>query len=160
VECTHIGHLSKLKRLFLDNNLLINVNLSGLTNLEHLSLSSNRLNRLNDMSDLRKLVYLDLSGNKLDVLGSNFSAEIQKLKSLRVLDLSSNGFDVAINIFYQKILVYLKRLPKLEFLSFDGNPIEESIFQFRGFVVNEMPKLKYLDWDAITKEVKIFLLYN
>lgn len=78
-----------------------------------------------------------------------------KLKSLRVLDLSNNNMSYAINEFYNLIFVHIKKLPKLEFLSFDGNPLEQSITNFKYFVIYDMAKLKYLDWEPITKEVGI-----
>lgn len=65
VECNNLTSLSKLKRLWLDNNLLCDIVFKGLLSLEYLSLSQNRIEHLNDMSDLKKLVYLDLSGNRL-----------------------------------------------------------------------------------------------
>jgi hypothetical protein len=48
----------------------------------------------------------------------------------------------------------LKKLPKLEFLSLIGNPVEDKIRELRFFLINEMPKLKYLDWEPVTKEEK------
>lgn len=66
VDLTKISHLTRLKRLWLDDNLLCNIVFRGLSSLESLSISQNRVEKLNDMSDLKKLVYLDLSGNRLN----------------------------------------------------------------------------------------------
>lgn len=71
------------------------------------------------------------------------------------MDLSANNIDMPINEFYQYILIHLKKLSKLEFLSFYGNPIENKIQEFKYFIINELPKLKYYNWDLITKEDRI-----
>lgn len=66
VDCSNsFEHLSKLKRLIIDRNALCDIQFKGLASLVTLSLADNRLNYLNDMGDLRKLVNLNLSGNKL-----------------------------------------------------------------------------------------------
>jgi Leucine-rich repeat (LRR) protein len=81
-------------------------------------------------------------------------AELNKLKNLKVLDLGTNSIDLPIHEFYNYVLVHVKQLPKLEFLSFLGNPVEDKIKEFRAFITNELPKLKVLDWEFITKEVR------
>eukprot|EP01114_Cavostelium_apophysatum_P006715 TRINITY_DN1814_c0_g1_i4.p1 TRINITY_DN1814_c0_g1~~TRINITY_DN1814_c0_g1_i4.p1 ORF type:complete len:1627 (-),score=534.96 TRINITY_DN1814_c0_g1_i4:46-4926(-) len=148
VECTNLSHLSKMKRLWIDNNLLCNIVFKGMSALEYLSLSQNRIENLNDMADLKKLVNLDLSGNRLT---GSFN-ELSKLKSLKVLDIGTNSIDLAIHEFYNYVLVHIKKLGKLEMVNFSGNPIEDKIREFRHFIVNELPKLKYLDWDLISKD--------
>jgi Leucine-rich repeat (LRR) protein len=65
VECVNLSHLTKLKRLWIDNNLLCNIIFKGLASLEFLSLSQNRIEHLAGLADVKKLVYLDLSGNRL-----------------------------------------------------------------------------------------------
>lgn len=161
VSCVNLSHLSKLKRIYLDNNLLCNVALNGLVNLELLSLSQNRMEQLTDLSDLKKLVFLDLSGNRLN---SGFE-EISKLKAVRALDLGTNSLSMPIHEFYNYVLVHLKKLPKLELLSLSGNPIYDKIKELKYFLINELPKLKYLDWEPVTKDVSCFnaiflLLFN
>jgi Leucine-rich repeat (LRR) protein len=79
--------------------------------------------------------------------------ELSKLKNLQVLDLGRNSIDFSIEQFYTFILVHLKTLPKLKYLSFEENPVEVKIPSFRLFVINELVKLSYLDWKTITKEV-------
>eukprot|EP01117_Protostelium_nocturnum_P013773 TRINITY_DN5179_c0_g1_i2.p1 TRINITY_DN5179_c0_g1~~TRINITY_DN5179_c0_g1_i2.p1 ORF type:complete len:1634 (+),score=549.15 TRINITY_DN5179_c0_g1_i2:143-5044(+) len=151
VECNNLTSLTRLKRLWLDDNLLCSVNFKGLTSLESLSLAQNRMEKLGDMTDLKKLVYLDFNGNRLS--SSNLQ-ELSKLKNLKVLDLGFNSISLAINEFYHFILTHLKKIPKLEMLSFLGNPVEDQIVHFRHFILNELPKLKYIDWEAVTKEDK------
>lgn len=91
---------------------------------------------------------------------SNFLAgnlgELSKLKNLKVLDIGTNSIDLPINEFYNFVLLHIKKLPKLEFISFNGNPLQDKIREFKLFVVNELPKIKYLDWEAVSKEVRIF----
>jgi hypothetical protein len=79
-------------------------------------------------------------------------AELAKPKSLRVLDLSDCGVDLSISDFFSVLLVHLKKLPKLEYLTFSNNPIMSSIQDFRYLVIHELPKLRYLNWDLISKE--------
>jgi Leucine-rich repeat (LRR) protein len=58
-------HLTKLKSLNLAKNAIGRVSFQGLQSLEYLSLNNNRIEHLPDMSDLKKLVYLDLSQNRI-----------------------------------------------------------------------------------------------
>lgn len=60
-----VMHLSKLKRLELQNNSISTALLRGLKSLESLSLANNRLEAVPDFSDQEELVYLDLSGNRI-----------------------------------------------------------------------------------------------
>ena len=46
----------------------------------------------------------------------------------------------------------LKGLPKLEYVAFEGNPVEETIPMFKYYIANELPKVKYLDWTQISKD--------
>jgi len=79
-------HLSKLKILVLDDNNIVSMNCQGLHNLIHLSLKNNQLSSFYRIEEMKKLVYLDLSNNKLK---SNLN-EIGYLSSLKYLDLSNN----------------------------------------------------------------------
>jgi Leucine-rich repeat (LRR) protein len=79
--------------------------------------------------------------------------ELSKVKTLKVIDLSNNQIALPIHEFYNYIVVPLKKLPKLEYLAFVGNPAEESIKEFKLFVINDLTKLRYMDWEMITKEV-------
>lgn len=80
-------------------------------------------------------------------------AELEKLQSLRVLDLADCSIDLTISEFYTFVLAPLKKIHKLEYVNFMGNPVEKNVSEFKYFIINEMPKLKYLDWDPITKSV-------
>ena len=59
------AHLSKLKRLELNNNSISAVHLKGLKSLEALSLAQNRVEAIPDFTDQEELEYLDLSGNRI-----------------------------------------------------------------------------------------------
>lgn len=85
VEATNLSHLNKLKRLWIDNNLLCNVVFKGLQSLELLSLSQNRLEQLNDAADLKKLINLDLSGNRINIQRV-FSKACMKLEKLNLFE--------------------------------------------------------------------------
>ena len=73
-----------------------------------------------------------------------------------MLDLGECALDLPENEFFNFILVHLKKLPKLEYLNFSGNPVQSTIREFRYFVIQELPRLKYLNWDVIAKEDRSF----
>jgi hypothetical protein len=77
-----------------------------------LSAINNRLVAIEDTTDMKRLVHLDLCGNRI-VHGFD---ELGKLKTLRVLDLASNTIDMPIQNFTAFILEPLKKLPKLEYV--------------------------------------------
>ncbi len=125
-DCNSIQYLSKLKRLWIDSNQLINITFKNLTSLVLLSLQNNNLEILSDMSELKKLIYLNLSHNGLtgksrrkrmilsenydidrvinisDSLAGGFS-QLSKLKSLKVLYLSRNNINMTADALYQKV---------------------------------------------------------
>ncbi|EGC39871.1 hypothetical protein DICPUDRAFT_147302 [Dictyostelium purpureum] len=149
IEISSLGHLTKLKRLVLNRNNLIEFSIQGLSSLVYLGLCNNRLDRISDMSECKKLTNIDLSGNRMS--GEGFD-HLAKLKSLKVLDVSSNSINLAFPEFQKKFLEPLKKSKSLEYLSFENNPIEKRIEEFRLFIINEFPKLKYLNWVAISKD--------
>jgi len=83
-------------------------------------------------------------------------SELGKLKNLRVLDLGECCIDLPENEFFNFVLPHLKKLPKLEYINFSGNPIQTTIREFRYFAIFELPKLKYLNWELIAKEDRSF----
>lgn len=46
-------------------------------------------------------------------------------------------------------------MPKLEYISFTGNLIQNLIPEFRYFIINELSKLRYYNWEPVTKEDRI-----
>jgi serine/threonine protein kinase len=147
-EISSADHLTKLKVLVANGCRLQNVSLNKLESLELLSLADNQLTAVPKMSNLQKLVNLDLSGNPLSV---GFE-ELENLKSLQVLDLARTGLDITIQQLFQFVVTPLKKLPKLAFVSFAENPVEVAIIKFRLFIISELPKLKYMDWQAVGKD--------
>eukprot|EP00727_Mastigamoeba_balamuthi_P007083 m51a1_g2996 putative leucine-rich repeat-containing protein (1494) ;mRNA; r:756253-761961 len=148
MELASLAHLGKLRLLYADRNVISSVTFRGLVELELLSLKQNRMETLNDMSDLKKLVNLDLSHNRL---GAGFE-ELSKLRALRVLDLSQNRIDMPLAEFHTFVMPAIRKIPKLEYLSFEGNPIEHAVPEFRSYIINELPKLHYFNWVVVTKD--------
>jgi len=148
MELTSLSHLSKLEELYADMNVINQVKFTGLSSLVLCSLKQNSIERLPDMSDMKKLVNIDLSRNKIS---SGFDS-LEDCRSLKVLDLSFNKIDMPLFNFHNEVIAHLRKISKLEYLSFEGNPVETSIPEFRSYIAYELPKLKYLDWEQITKE--------
>ena len=67
---------------------------------------------------------------------------------------------MAINEFYSYILTHLKKIGKLEYVSFEGNPMETSIPSFLFFCILELPKLKQMDWRPVTKADRSQVIYT
>lgn len=101
-----------------------------------------------------QIVHFTVQSSHYSCFAAGF-AELAKLKSLRVLDLGDCGISLSTSEFSTFLLVHLKKLPKLEYLNFSGNPIQDTIPHFRYLVIHELPHLKYLNWDMISKEVRI-----
>jgi len=141
--------LTKVKHLIINNNALTSCRLIGLRSLESLSLQNNNLHAFDDLSDLGKVVNIDLSGNNMIKF-----EELSKLKSLKVLDLANNNIDLSMEEFKTKILENIRVLSKLRYLSFYGNPVINRIPNFNFFIITELPKLKYYDWDLIKKDTR------
>lgn len=78
--------------------------------------------------------------------------QIAHLKALKVLDLGKNSIDFSLQQFYSFILKPIQKLPKLEYLSFQDNPIEVKIVKCKYLCIAELPKLKYYDWKLISKD--------
>lgn len=144
----NLAHMSRLKRLRANNNCLYSAGLIQLSSLVLLSLAHNRMEMLCGMEYLHNLVNLNLSDN---LISGGFS-ELGKLKALQVLNLSYNNIALTFNKFHHKILRHLQSLPKLRYLYFNGNPVQQSIFKYRFFVISQLPKLHFLDGDPVTKE--------
>ena len=63
-------------------------------------------------------------------------------------------YQTLIFTFPRNVIYPLKKLPKLEYLVLEGNPIELKVTDFRAHILSEIPKLKYYNWTVLTKEVK------
>ncbi|XP_053672304.1 chaoptin [Anopheles nili] len=156
-----LGRLPKLSNLYLDFNRVAALSSSILKsiqpeNIRYLSLSRNVIRELpgDSFAAFRKLIYLDISGNSLGVIGEdtfkglestlleiklsyNRIASLRKiaLPKLRRLDLSSNSIDdLAIDSFHG--------LPNLLYLNVSGN---EHIGQVTRTMIYPLAKLQVID---------------
>src|SRR3989338_9038693 len=121
-KCTSLDSLNKLKYLNLNYNQLSEFHTVTLVALTTLTLSRNLLQMIPDFSELKNLIYLDLSFNKLS-RGAGFS-NLSKIKNLKVLDVGFNDIDLNPSTFRNMIMVHLKKISKLHYLSLKGNPVE------------------------------------
>lgn len=132
---------------------------------EHLSLSTNQIDRINGLNNLKNLKILSIGRNyikRIEKLEDNNELEqlwcsynqIEKLdglsnnKKLRVLYISNN------QIKQWDELLKLRDLPNLEELLLVGNPIYDdinNIQQRRIEVIKRLPKLKKLDAVLVTE---------
>lgn len=87
---TFVSVLGGLKHMSLQQNKLVDVTMNGLNNLRSLNLKHNRIKDISKLVELPKLVYLDLSENKIE----NGLSVLRKLKNLKFLDLSKNRIDM------------------------------------------------------------------
>ena len=75
------------------------------------------------------------------------------VKTLKYLDVSKNELDFNINELYEKLIVPLQTIPKLQYLNMEANPMVNKIRNFKYFVIHELPKLEFYNMEKITKEV-------
>ncbi|KAJ8676420.1 hypothetical protein QAD02_012207 [Eretmocerus hayati] len=151
--------LPHIEKLFLNNNRLKEINhVTFLPRLSQLHLASNNFTNLpeNLHTKLGKIVYIDLSQNKLTSLAS-----FSKLYCLEGLDVSCNRIE---NIEEVK---YVGNLPCLENLRLTGNPVS-TIVDYRVKVLepfgkraadiyldNEKPDQKELDTVSVFQALRI-----
>uniref|UniRef100_A0A6E8VLM7 LRRCT domain-containing protein n=1 Tax=Anopheles coluzzii TaxID=1518534 RepID=A0A6E8VLM7_ANOCL len=156
-----LGRLPKLSNLYLDFNRVAALSSSILKsiqpeNIRYLSLSRNVIRELpgDSFAAFRKLIYLDISGNSLGVIGEdtfkglegtlleiklsfNRIASLRKfvLPKLRRLDLSANSIDdLAIDSFHS--------LHNLLYLNMSGN---EHVGQVTRTMIYPLTKLQVID---------------
>ncbi|XP_025193879.1 nischarin [Melanaphis sacchari] len=147
-----------VKTINLNGNLLNTIeDMSSLTYLSHLSLSSNNITEVSDLhTKLGNVICLNLSSNKISNL-----EPFSKLFSLEMLDLGSN----LVNDIDQ--LKYLSELQNMNYLVLSGNPVS-TVVDYRIKVLgilkkktsdfcldNERPTQKELDTVAIMHALKV-----
>ncbi|VDN96605.1 unnamed protein product [Rodentolepis nana] len=153
------GAFKSLKALYLDGVRLTDLRfLSGLEELEELSVESSSLPSLQGIGDLRNLQVL--------LAGDNFIKSIANLgfkglKNLKVLALDSNEITSIVQLkhcysleqiyisgnnitSYQSVLA-LKNIPDLKVLDLRFNPIKLKLSQYRLKTLYHLPHLHYLD---------------
>ena len=135
--------LAACEHLSLSTNAIDRIQpLPGLKNLKILSLGRNLLKRIDNLSDnANTLEELWLSYNQIDKLEG-----LTGMRKLRVLYLSNN----AIKNFDE--LIKLRELPALEDLLLLGNPCYEGLTkeQRRIEVLKRVPKIKKLDGTVVS----------
>lgn len=95
---TNLPEMGKLKYFFADNNNISNMSFSGFRSVEHMSITNNKISTIpGNVEYMKKLVYLDLSHN---LVISGFD-KLDKLKSLKVLDLSFNDINMTLAEFHK-----------------------------------------------------------
>ena len=72
---------------------------------------------------------------------------------MRLLDLANNDLDMSLYDLYNKLIIHLKSIPKLQFLNFKENLVETKISNFKYFIIHELPKLEYYNYSKVTREV-------
>lgn len=113
------------------------ISLPGMKSLKILSLGRNYIKRIEKLDDSQQLEQLWLSYNQIEKLDG-----LSQCKKLRVLYMSNN------NIKDWNELIKLRELPALEELLLLGNPIYDDYTtkeQRRLEVIKRVPKLKKLD---------------
>jgi Leucine-rich repeat len=132
--------LQNVRTLRLDNNMITKIEgLSHLKNLTWLDLSFNRIRKIEGLDKLENLTDLSLYNNEIKTI-----AGLENLANLQCLSIGNNQIEQLEQI------LYLKRLPKLDVLVLDGNPIARSkMQQYRSFCLAFLPQLKYLDYALV-----------
>ncbi|KAM6932909.1 leucine-rich repeat-containing protein 51 [Xenentodon cancila] len=117
-----------------------------------LRLSNNNISDLNELqatvihflAEPSHLAWLDLSFNKI----THIEQILSELHGLRVLYLHGN------QIFALSEVDRLGLLPHLHSLTLHGNPIETNK-KYRNRVISALPKLKSMDFSAVTQQERI-----
>lgn len=108
-----INQLSEIRQLKLNRNALNKLNISGLSALEELSFSANKLNQMPNLWSLKQLTFINASRNNLTTLLRNGRFVIPS--SVKNLDLSYNELS--------SLPAEINQLNNLEYLNLAGNPL-------------------------------------
>ncbi|KAL4480801.1 hypothetical protein ABPG72_001670 [Tetrahymena utriculariae] len=104
---------------------------------------------LENIRQCSKLIKLDISSNKIQTFPKNVS--FKNLTSLKLLYLHNNLIDDAESLY--KVF----EIPNLMYLTIFNNPLSTK-WSLRHFVVNSMPKLFALDFNAISDEERMEMI--
>lgn len=66
--------------------------------------------------------------------------------------MAKSGMGHSTGSFALEVLAHLKSLPKLEYINVD---VQSNIPSFRQFIIHELPKIKYVNWEIVTKEERV-----
>ena len=132
-----LSHLEHLRCLYLQQNVLKEIrNLDGL-GLVTLNLSQNLLTKVTGLDKLPNLETLNLAKNNIRTVED--IEHLAQCAAVTTLDLSGNKLEDP------AVLEVFKRMPNLCALYLKGNPMVRQIKHYRKTLVNELPKLTYLD---------------
>jgi len=131
--------VTNLECLTLSHNKIKKIeNLDCLMKLEELNLSHNRITTIENLDNLTKLIVLNLSGNHISELKN-----LDNSPQLQAFYISHNEITDINQIFY------LKRFKYLQCMELSNNPATD---HNRQLIVDQFPKLIYLDNKHITAE--------
>lgn len=138
-------------------------NLEGFTSLHTLALDNNCITKIQNLECLPHLVWLDLSFNKIKKIEG-----LEALAKLEDLSLCNNDIEIiegldcclalnALSLGNNKIkeldqVGCLRKLPKLNVLNLDGNPL--CTLDYKNYSIAYLKHLKYLDYSLITSDQK------
>ena len=167
LQISNLENLINVKILKLDNNMIMRIeNLSKLKNITWLDLSFNYISEIEGLEDLENLTDLSLFSNQI--------TEVKNLEHNRKLNVLSIGKNL---IQDAKVLaLYLKKFNNLQALCVHMNPfckdednvqkILEQNQQTQRFpgsyepLIQNLLKLKYLDWKPINEEYRESIINN
>ena len=167
LQISNLENLINVKILKLDNNMIMRIeNLSKLKNITWLDLSFNYISEIEGLEDLENLTDLSLFSNQI--------TEVKNLEHNRKLNVLSIGKNL---IQDAKVLaIYLKKFNNLQALCVHMNPfckdednvqkILEQNQQTQRFpgsyepLIQNLLKLKYLDWKPINEEYRESIINN
>ena len=131
--------VTNLECLTLSHNKIKKIeNLDCLMKLQELNLSYNRITTIENLDHLIKLNVLNLSGNNISELKN-----LDNISQLQAFYISHNEITDINQIFY------LKRFKYLQCIELSNNPATDNN---RQLIVDQFPKLIYLDSKYITAE--------
>ncbi|XP_061751183.1 leucine-rich repeat-containing protein 9 isoform X2 [Nerophis ophidion] len=131
----------KLEDLSLNNNSISSFHgLSNLQCLSKLSMDGNQLSSLDNsiLEELQNLTFLAVENNRITSLQG-----IQRIRNLLELYVGNNQISVSRDVYY------VKGLANLIILDLYGNPLCESLKNYRIYMVFHLPSLKALDGTAV-----------
>ncbi|XP_052766046.1 dynein axonemal light chain 1-like [Mya arenaria] len=147
----------------------MDASLSTLINCEHLSLSTNVIEKIANLNGLKNLTILSLARNSiksltgLEAVGDTLEElwisynNIEKLKGINVLKKLKVLYIRVNNVKDMGEFSKLGDLPNLKELGFVGNPLAESLSEqgqdvYTDTITKKLPKLKRLDGFTVIRE--------
>lgn len=141
-EIRNLEGFTSLHTLALDNNCITTIqNLECLPNLVWLDLSFNKIKKITGLESLAKLEDLSLCNNEIEMIEG-----LDSCVALNALSLGNN------KIKELEQVGCLRKLPELNVLNLDGNPL--CALDYKNYSIAYLKHLKYLDYSLITSDQK------